>query len=54
MNIATALALVNATRVLEDLDTLRSFGATGEGKWSRGVSRPGLSLTDIERLFGRR
>ena len=48
MNLATAVALVNATRVLHDLNTLRSFGATFEGHWGRGVSRRGLSLLDVE------
>lgn len=48
MELATVLALVNTTRVLQDLDTLRSFGATGEGRWGRGVSRRGLTTVDID------
>lgn len=48
MNLPAAIALVNATRVLHDLNTLRSFGATGEGRWGCGVSRRGLTQVDIE------
>ena len=44
----TFLALVNATRVLDDLAALRSFGATGGGVHGLGVSRPGLSAVDLE------
>jgi N-carbamoyl-L-amino-acid hydrolase len=42
------LTLVNSTRVLEDLATLRSFGATGGGAYGHGVSRPALSQTDLD------
>ena len=41
------LSLTNASRVLEDLHTLRSFGATGGGLHGYGVSRPALSDSDI-------
>ena len=47
VNLATALALVNATRVLQDLDTLRHYGGTGGGRWGRGVSRRGLTPQDL-------
>ena len=39
LSIVTALALVNTSRVIDDLNTLRSFGAAHKGAWSRGVSR---------------
>jgi beta-ureidopropionase / N-carbamoyl-L-amino-acid hydrolase len=48
MSLSTILALVNTTRVLDDLDTLRSFGATSQGRWGRGVSRRGLTPADLE------
>ena len=49
--IAEALALVNTSRVIEDLTTLRSFGATYAGKWGNGVSRRGLSPEDIRARY---
>ena len=48
LSIVTALALVNTSRVIDDLNTLRSFGAAHKGAWSRGVSRRGLTDEDIE------
>jgi len=40
-------SLINATRVLEDLHTLRTFGGTGGGAWGYGVSRRALTAPDI-------
>ena len=45
--LAALTALVNATRVLDDLRALRSFGATGGGLHGFGVSRRGLTPEDI-------
>ena len=47
MSLATVLALVNTSRVLDDLTVLRRFGATGGGIHGRGVSRPALSPDDM-------
>jgi N-carbamoyl-L-amino-acid hydrolase len=41
-------ALVNTSRVLDDLHTLRSFGGTGGGLHGFGVSRRGLTPADVE------
>ena len=41
------LSLVNATRVLDDLHTLRGFGATGGGTHGYGVSRPAFTDADM-------
>ena len=45
--IPSITALVNTTRVLATLATLRSFGATHGGIHGRGVSRPSLSPADV-------
>ena len=47
VSLVAITALVNTTRVLEDLRTLRSFGATGGGHWGLGVSRRGLTPMDV-------
>ena len=47
MNLAAALALVNTTRVLTDLENLRAFGATHGGALGRGVSRRALGTADL-------
>lgn len=48
MSLATLTALINATRVLEDLHTLRAFGGTTGGAWGYGVSRSALTSQDID------
>ena len=45
--IPSITTLVNTTRVLATLATLRSFGATHGGIHGRGVSRPSLSPADV-------
>jgi N-carbamoyl-L-amino-acid hydrolase len=45
--LATLLAFFNATRVVEDLHTLQSFGATGGGRFGLGVSRRALTEADV-------
>ena len=45
--LTSLVALINATRVVDDLAALRSFGATGGGQWGHGVSRRGLSEADV-------
>ena len=46
--ITSILALVNTSRVLHDLNELRSFGATHEGRYGRGVSRQALTEADLD------